>query len=51
MAFFKAKTGWQRPRKREKNSRSNNFLPDEEQKINKTSNKIKKIKKHLYGFF
>ena len=29
MAFFQARTGWERPRKREnKNDRSNQFLPD-----------------------
>ena len=29
MAFFQARTGWERPRKREnKNYRSNQFLPD-----------------------
>ena len=53
MASFQAKICWERPRKRKnKNNRSNQFLPDTEQKIpKKKSKKIQKISKHYYGFF
>ena len=51
MAFFQAKTGGERMRNREKkNYRSDQFLPDQEQKIKKNSKKIQKIKKYHYGF-
>ena len=44
MASFQAKICWERPRKRKnKNNRSNQFLPDTEQKIPKK--KAKKFKK------
>ena len=43
MAFFEAKMGWERPRKREKkNYRSNQFLLDQEQKIEKKQQKKSK---------
>ena len=49
MASFHAKIGWEMPRKIEnKNYRSDQFLPDSLQRISK---KLKKIKKHHYGFF
>ena len=53
MAFFKAKTGWQRPRKREKkNYRSNQFLPYQEQKIKKKiAKKFKKLKNIVMASF
>ena len=52
MASFQAKTGWERPRKREKkNYRSDQFLLDPKQRIPKKQQKIQKIKKHHYGFF
>ena len=39
-AFLQAKTGWERPRKREnKNHRSDQFLPDPKQKILKKQQK------------
>ena len=44
MASFQAKIGWKRPRKRKKkNYRSDPFLPNAEQKIQKTI--VKKFKK------
>ena len=49
MASFQAKIGWEQLRKREnKKNRSNEFLPDLEQRIKKIA---KKIKKQHYGFF
>ena len=46
MASFQAKTGWERPRKREKkNYRSDQFLLDPKQRIPKKQQKIQKIKK------
>ena len=40
MGSFQAKTGWERPRKREnKNYRSDEFLPDPEQRIPKKQQK------------
>ena len=51
MASFQAKTGWERPRKREKkNYRSDQFLLDPKQRIPKKQQKIQKIKKHHYDF-
>ena len=52
MASFQAKIVWKRPRKREnKNYRFVPFLPDALQKIpKKNCKKIKKIKRHHYGF-
>ena len=51
MAFFRVKTGWKMPRKREyKNYRSVSFQHDAKQKIKKNSNKIQKLKKYHYGF-
>ena len=48
MASFQAKIGWKRQRKREdKNKRPISFLLTEKQKIQKTQQKIKKIKKIL----
>ena len=53
MAFFQAKIGLKRPRKRENNNysfvsfRSN---PTLNRKFQKNSNKIKKIKIYHYGF-
>ena len=47
MAFFQAKIGVKRPRKREnKNSRSALFLPDAKQKISKKQQKNSKNKKN-----
>ena len=44
MVSFEAKIGWERPRKREnKNYRSDPFIPDPKQKIQKNRKKIKKI--------
>ena len=52
MASFQDKIGWERPRKREnKKNRSNEFLPDPEQRISKNSKTVPTIKKHHYGFF
>ena len=40
MASFQAKIGWKRPRKREnKNYRSDHFLPDPKQRIQKKQQK------------
>ena len=51
MASFHAKTGWKRPRKREKKIvvplRS---YPTRNLKFQKNSIKIKKVKKYHYGF-
>ena len=48
-ASFQAKTVWERPRKREnKKYRSDQFLPNPEQRIPKKQKKKKK--KHHYGF-
>ena len=50
MASFQAKIGWKSPRKKEnKNYRSDQFLPDPEQRIPKKQQKKKK--KNHYGFF
>ena len=44
MASFQAKIGWKSPRKKEnKNYRSDQFLPDPEQRIPKKQQKKKKI--------
>ena len=52
MAFFQAKTGWDRLRMREKKNHSYQFLSNLEYKIpKKNSKKIQKIKKHQYCFF
>ena len=53
MAFFEAKMGWERPRKREKkNYRSNQFLPYQEQKIKKKiAKKFKKLKNIVMASF
>ena len=46
MGSFQAKTGWERPRKREnKNYRSDEFLPDPEQRIPKKQQKNSKNQK------
>ena len=51
MAYFQAKKGWKRRRKREnKNSLSVPFLPDGKYKIPKKVKKNKKIKKNHCGF-
>ena len=51
MASFQSKIGWKRPRKIEnKNYRNVQFLPGAKQQIKKNSKKIKKTKKHRYGF-
>ena len=43
MAFFEAKMGWERPRKREKkNYRSDQSLPYQEQKVKKKQQKNSK---------
>ena len=50
MASFQAKTGLNRPRKRENNNYcSVPFLPDAKQKIPKKLQKIQKVKSDLYG--
>ena len=53
MASFQGKTGWQWPRKREnKNYRSDQFLPDLEQRIpKKTAKKFKKLKNTIMASF
>ena len=53
MASFQAKTGWDRPKKKENKSyRSDQFLPNPLQRIpKKIAKKIQKIKKYHYGFF
>ena len=53
MASFQEKIGWERLRKREnKKNRSDEFVPDPEQRIpKKQKKKIQKTKKHQYGFF
>ena len=53
MAFFEAKMGWERPKKREKkNYRSNQFLPYQEQKIKKKiAKKFKKLKNIIMASF
>ena len=51
MASFQAKIGWKRPRKREnKTIASFRPYPNLNRKLQKNSKKIKKTKKHLYGF-
>ena len=51
MASFQANIGWKRLRKREnKNYRCVSSLPDANRKFQKNRKKIRKIKKHLYGF-
>ena len=53
MDSFKAKIGWNSPRKREnKNYRSVPFRsnPTRNRKFQKNSKKIQKIKKYHYGF-
>ena len=51
MASFQAKIGWKSPRKKEnKNYRSDQFLPDPEQRIPKKQQKKKK-KKSLWLLF
>ena len=43
MASFQAKIGWEKPRKRENNkNRSDEFLPDSEQRIPKKQQKNSK---------
>ena len=53
MASFQAKICWERPRKRKnKNNRSNQFLPDTEQKIpKKKAKKFKKLEKLIPTLF
>ena len=53
MVSFRAKPGWERPRKSEnKNYHSDHLLPKPQQRIEKKNRKkIQKIKKHHYGFF
>ena len=48
MSLFQAKMGPVRLRKSEKKNRSDQFVPDPEQRIKKNSKKIKKIIKHHY---
>ena len=51
MAFFEAKMGWERPRKREKKIIVPiNSYPIRNRKFKKNSKKIQKIKKYHYGF-
>ena len=52
MASFDARTGWERPRKREKklSFRSIPTRPEIEN-FKKIAIKLKKIKKYHYGFF
>ena len=50
MAFFLAKIGLKRTRKRENNNyRYLPFLSDAKQKISKKQKKIQKVKKYHYG--
>ena len=53
MTFFRVKTGWKRPRKREyKNYRSVSFQPDAEQKITKKiSEQFKDLKNTIMASF
>ena len=53
MAFFRVKTGWKRPRKREyKNYRSVSFQPDAKQKIKKKiAKKFKNLKNIIMASF
>ena len=53
MAFFRVKTGWKRPRKREyKNYRSVSFQPDAKQKIKKKiAKKFKDLKNTTMASF
>ena len=52
MAFFQAKVGWERPRKREmKKNRSDEFLPDPEWGIRKNCKKFKKLKYTIMASF
>ena len=53
MSSFQAKTGWERPRKREyKNYRSYQFLPDQYQRIRKKQQKIfKKLNNTIIDSF
>ena len=53
MAFFEAKMGWVRPRKREKkNYRSDQFLPNPEQRIKKKIGRnFKKLKNIIMASF
>ena len=50
MSTFQAKTVWdQLTKRKKKNYRFNQFLPDQEQKIpKKIAKKFKKLKKHHY---
>ena len=51
MASFQSKIGWKRLKTKENKSyRSVLFLSATKQKIKKNSKKIRKIKKHPYGF-
>ena len=53
MAYCPANPGWERQRKSEKkNYRSDHFLPDPKQRIEKkNSKKVQKTKKHHNRFF
>ena len=52
MASFQNKqVGKGREREKIKKNRSNEFLPDPEQRISKNSKTVPTIKKHHYGFF
>ena len=53
MASFQTKTGWEMPRKRKnKNYRSDQFIPDPLSRISKKMPiNFKKLKKYRYCFF
>ena len=53
MTFFRVKTGWKRPRKREyKNYRSVSFQPDPKQKITKKiAKRFKDLKNTIMASF
>ena len=51
MTSFHTKTGWGRPRKREKKNVPISSYPTRNREFQKNSKKIQKIKKHHYGFF
>ena len=53
MASLQAKISWERTRKieKKKKNRSDEFLHERNRKFQKKSKKIKKIRKHYYGFF